>query len=91
MCHSPIGQRPCQVPHPPIHQGNHQNPNPYMTSWDKWVTSRPPRANVQVEDGGGSSSTHAKVPPKEMSSTLILQHPSSNVPHMWGIASIYGF
>jgi hypothetical protein len=40
--------------------------------------SRPPKANVQVEKGGVSSSSHAKMPPKETSSIIKVQCSSSN-------------
>jgi hypothetical protein len=40
--------------------------------------SRLAKANIEVEKGGVSSSSYAKMPPKETSSIIKVKHSSSN-------------
>jgi hypothetical protein len=82
---------PSVLLHQPSLEPSPSSPSPpRVTSWARQVTSRPPKANVQVENGGSSSSSHAKVPPKATPSILKVQRPSSHVPQTWGLASIIG-
>jgi hypothetical protein len=83
---------PCQVSSikPSLEQSPSSPNRPRVTSRARQVTSRPPKANVRVANGGSSSSSHAKVPPKATLSILKVQHPSSHMPQMWGLTSING-
>jgi hypothetical protein len=91
--HAHMCQMPCQVSSstkPSLEPSPSSPSPPRVMSWARQVTSRPPKANVQVENGGSSSSSHAKVPPKATPSILKVQCPSSHVPQTWGLASIIG-
>jgi hypothetical protein len=63
---------------------------PRVTSWARQVTTRPLKANVQMANGGSSSSSHAKLPLKATPCILKVQRPSCHVPQTWGLTSIIG-
>jgi hypothetical protein len=83
-CHVSSSIKPPQKPSPSIPI------LPMVMSRARQVTYGPPKYNVQVENGGSSSFSHAKVPPKTIPSILKVQRPSSHIPHTWGLPSIIG-
>jgi hypothetical protein len=64
---------------------------PMVMSWARWATFRPPKANLQVEEGGSSSYGHVRVPPNVNTSMIYVQSfkvifPTCGLPnHVCGI------
>jgi hypothetical protein len=61
-----------------------------MTSWASRMMCRLPKAIVQVERGGISTSSHAKVPPKATTFFFQVQTLITKFPQTWGLSSILG-